>query len=186
MPQREHTHAPTGALEIREENITETTTTYTPHVVVNMDDSDTLTQPCLNDHYCKYFKNLDIVNRAIEIYKTAANKNCINNPVGYVCTVCRRGAIYPDNFKKPEDQEARREAERNAKAMAKAEEVARREAEEAKLNAFCNLPEIEKMKYIASVRQSLASSKIKLGDEVINVMAAAEYFKFKEVCNVYN
>lgn len=177
MLKNEHRYAQKcGRENTDEKKDLETTTTKSPPVVVVDDDNnDKIKTPCQSGHKCNDFKDLERVKKAKEIYKAAAAKKTIKNPVGYVCGVCRKGAFLPpDHEAKSADQAARREAEKAAKIAA---EQAAREAEEKDARAraeFLNLPDDVKANYLNKIIADLPSN-FNFGEAAVCAMAAAKW-----------
>jgi len=172
LPQRGHTYAPESGREKTVLGTSETTTNPGNPVVVS-ENLSTPKPPCHNGQKCNHYRDLNTVGRAIEIFKTIADTKNIKNPVGYVCMICRKGAILPRGFQTPAEIAVRKGEAAHKKAEEEREAAAKAALEEAVKTAFAKLPDWEKDKYINMMRQTMGA--VTVGDSILFDVAAANW-----------
>jgi len=146
-----------------------------PRPVVVVDDFENdIKTPCLTGHKCNDFSNFETVNKAIEIYKVAANKKTIKNPTGYICGICRKGAYLPPGHETAPERAARAAKAKAAKAAAEAEAQEAAEKDARARTEFLKLPDDVKANYINTIKADMPSN-FGFTEAVICAMAAAKW-----------
>ncbi len=144
-----------------------------PHPVVVCDFGENIKLPCQSKK-CNNFKDIDHPRRAVEIFKIASAKKTIKNPIGYICGICKKGAVLPPDHESEAERAARREAEQAQKAAAERAAADKAAAEAAAQEAFALLPDVLKANYINKIQSDMP---VKLSAGVIFALAASKWAK---------
>jgi hypothetical protein len=144
-----------------------------PHPVVVCDFGENIKLPCQSKK-CNNFKDIDQIKRAVEIFNTASTKKTIKNPIGYICGICKKGAVLPPDHESEAERAARREAEQAQKAAAERAAADKAAAEAAAQEAFALLPDVLKANYINKIQSDMP---VKLSAGVIFALAASKWAK---------